>query len=109
MAIEQEGLAASSNGDSVMGITLPAVLDLRAAATLKDSPQPLAGAPLDRDATKVERLGGLCLKILLAIGSAWGSAGHVCRMVDAGDAFKGDVRLMGAIDLLNGSGDGRKC
>jgi chemotaxis protein CheX len=81
-------------------LSLPAVLDLRAATPLKDSLDGLAGAPLDLDASKVERLGGLCLQILLAASAAWGGAGHGFRTINASEAFRDDLRLMGAANLL---------
>lgn len=84
-------------------ITLPAVLDLRAAGPLKADIQALAGAPLDLDASNVERLGGLCLQVLLAASEAWRAAGHSFRLTNVGDSVRNDAQLLGAGQLLQGA------
>lgn len=81
---------------------LPPVMDLRAAAPLKEALQSRRGAPLDLDAAQVERVGGLCLQILLAAAAQWRTDGHVLRIVNASDAFAADMRRMGA-QLSEGS------
>lgn len=87
---------------SVNTLTLPAVLDLKAAASLKADIQAHAGSPLDLDVSKVERIGGLCLQVLLAAAEAWKAAGHPFRLVHPTDAARTDARLMGAQHLLPG-------
>src|SRR4029077_21112095 len=77
-------------------ITLPAVLDLRAAAPLKADLQTRMGAPLDVDASKVERLGASCLQVLLAFSAAWPAEAYSLRFTAPSDAFREDARLMGA-------------
>jgi chemotaxis protein CheX len=83
-----------------IALALPAVLDLRAAAPLKSSLDALTGSALDIDASKVERLGGLCLQILLAAETAWRGAGLGFRAINASEAFRDDLRLMGAASLV---------
>ncbi len=92
-------------------LNLPAVLDLKAAGALKADIQARAGAPLEIDASKVERLGGLCLQILLAAAAHWRSANIDFRLVNPGDAFRNDARLLGATQLLPGleQGSGQPC
>jgi chemotaxis protein CheX len=79
---------------------LPSILDLRAAAPLKADIETRSGAPLDLDASQVERLGGLCLQVILAAADSWRSSGAELRVTGASDAFSTDARLMGARGLL---------
>lgn len=84
-------------------LILPAILDLRAAAPLHAELQTRAGAPLALDAANVERIGGLCLQVLIAAAAAWGAAGHAFEVVHATQSFCDDVRRMGAAELIPGS------
>jgi chemotaxis protein CheX len=52
-------------------LRLPAILDLRAAAPLAEEFLRLRGQPVTLDASQVERLGGLCLQVLLSARAAW--------------------------------------
>ncbi|HVY86855.1 MAG TPA: STAS domain-containing protein [Caulobacterales bacterium] len=81
-------------------LCLPAMLDLNAAPRLKSEFRSYEGAPLDIDAGKVERVGGLCLQVLIAAGAAWRRAGLALRVLNASPAFVEDVRIMGAAALL---------
>lgn len=87
-------------------ISLPPVLDLAAAAALKAEIEARLGAPLDVDAANVERVGGLCLQILLAASAACGRPDLGFRVVNASQAFRDDVKLMGADRLLPTADDG---
>jgi chemotaxis protein CheX len=87
-------------------LTLPAVLDLRAAGQLKADIQSRAGAALDLDASKVERVGGLCLQVLIAAEAHWRSAGHAFRLTNAGASFRDDLRLMNATQLVLAADNG---
>jgi chemotaxis protein CheX len=87
-------------------LVLPAVLDLRAAAALKTDIEQRAGAALDIDASKVERLGGICLQILASASAAWRASGHEVRLTGASEAFLDHVRLMNAGHLLSQQGIG---
>jgi len=66
-------------------VVLPAVLDIRAAAPLKAEILGLRGQPLTLDASAVERLGGLCLQVLLSARSTWAADGQALT-VTTGDA-----------------------
>jgi len=81
-------------------LCLPAMLDLKAAPALKQDLQAGEGAALDIDASKVERVGGLCLQVLLAAVAAWRQAGQTLRVQDPSPAFADDVKLLGAAALL---------
>lgn len=57
-------------------VVLPAVLDIRAAGPLQAEILGLRGQPLTLDASAVERLGGLCLQVLLSARSTWAADGQ---------------------------------
>lgn len=56
-------------------LILPDVLDLNAAEPLKADLLALRGHPLTLDASAVERLGGLCLQVLLSASKTWAADG----------------------------------
>ncbi len=66
-------------------VVLPAVLDIRAAAPLQAEILGLRGQPLTLDASAVERLGGLCLQVLLSARATWAADGQSLS-VTTGDA-----------------------
>jgi chemotaxis protein CheX len=84
-------------------LTLPGVLDLRAAAPLKAQLQGHAAAPVELDAANVERVGGLCAQVLIAAAAAWRGADLSFRILNASQAFREDLARMGANDLVFGS------
>lgn len=79
---------------------LQANLDIGAAAPLKRSLLAARGKPLALDAGEVERLGGLCLQVLLAARAMWAADGHDFKVVQPSQAFTEGVRLMAARDLI---------
>ncbi|HWA01654.1 MAG TPA: STAS domain-containing protein [Caulobacterales bacterium] len=81
-------------------LCLPPMLDLHTAERLKAEFRSCEGAPLDIDARNVERVGGLCLQILIAAANAWRKAGQELRVLGASPAFVEDIRVMGAEALL---------
>jgi len=87
-------------------LVLPVVLDLRAAVALKTEIEQRTGAGLDIDASKVERLGGVCLQILASASAAWKAGGQEVRLLGASEAFLDHVRLMNAGHLLPTQGNG---
>jgi len=66
-------------------VVLPPVLDIRAAGPLQAEILGLRGQPLTIDASAVERLGGLCLQVLLSARSTWAADGQTLT-VTTGDA-----------------------
>jgi chemotaxis protein CheX len=77
-------------------IVLAEALDMRAAAPLLAEVRAARGADLQLDASKVERLGGQCLQILLAAEQAWAADEHAFQVSNASTAFKDGWVLMGA-------------
>jgi len=52
-------------------LELSEVLDLKAAGPLNEQLLALQGQALILDASKVQRIGGLCLQVLIAAQAAW--------------------------------------
>jgi chemotaxis protein CheX len=83
-------------------IELSSILDFKAAGPLKADIRSHAGGELELDASKVERLGGLCLQVLVAAAAAWRAASQNFKLINVGEAFRKDARLLGATGLLPG-------
>jgi chemotaxis protein CheX len=78
---------------------LASVLDLRAAKPLWADIHAARGQPLEVDASQVERLGGLCLQVLLAAQAQWRVDGLAFSIANPSPAFADGVKLMTALDL----------
>lgn len=83
-------------------LVLPAVLDLKAASPLKAALLDHRGGDVLIDASDVQRLGALCLQVLLAGARAWSEDGHAYRIEPRSDAFADALTLFGAADRLAG-------
>ena len=79
-----------------MTIQLPETLDLKAAAPLRGMLMEARGAALSLDASGVQRLGGLCLQVLLSAEATWATDGHPFVISAASPAFAEGARRMGA-------------
>lgn len=84
-------------------LLLPAVLDLQAASPLKATLLEHRGGDVQIDASNVQRLGALCLQVLLAGARTWSEDGHAYRIEPRSDAFSDTLTLFGAADRLAGS------
>ena len=69
-------------------LQLEPVLDLGAAERLHARLVEVRGQPLDIDASQVERLGGLCLQVLISARETWQSDGHVAVIGQSSTAFE---------------------
>jgi chemotaxis protein CheX len=78
---------------------LPPVLDIGAAAPLRSQLMERRGQPLELDASAVERLGGLCLQVLIAARNLWSLDGVKFAILDPSPAFAEGVDLSAAFDL----------
>jgi chemotaxis protein CheX len=81
-------------------MNLPQILDLAAAAPLRQALLEARGQPLELDASRVERLGGLCLQVLLSAQAVWAADGYAFRIVNPSPAFAEAARLMAAHGLI---------
>ena len=57
------------------------------------------GAPVDIDASGVQRLGGLCLQVLLSAEATWATDGHDFVISAASPAVAEGARRLGALAL----------
>jgi chemotaxis protein CheX len=80
-------------------VELPEILGLTAAAPLTARLAALQGGPVDLDASRVRRLGGLCLQVLLSAIVTWRAADTGLRIVNPSTAFHEAWTLMGAPSL----------
>ena len=77
-------------------LRLEPVLDLKAAGPLKEAFLAMRGQPVEVDASGVQRLGGLCLQVLLSARRTWAADGADFRIADASTAFAETMTLFGA-------------
>lgn len=77
-------------------VTLSPVLDLKAAEPLKAELLAHRGQELTLDASGVERLGGLCLQVLLSALYVWKSDQINLRLVSQSDSFTEQWAAFGA-------------
>jgi len=75
---------------------LPAVLDLQYAAPLRAELLALRGRPVNLDASGVERLGGLCLQVLISAQKSWAADGQMLSIAPVSDAFADQWKMFGA-------------
>jgi chemotaxis protein CheX len=81
-------------------VQLAQILDLGAAAPLKQALLAARGAPIAIDASQVERFGALCLQVLLAAKATWAADGHAFAIEAPSAAFLEGARLMAATTLV---------
>jgi len=86
---ESDGPVQLASGKKDSRITLGAVLDIRAAAPLRDALQKAVkrGKPILIDAGQVARLSTPCVQVLLAAGKDGGDAAARLTLVETSDAF----------------------
>jgi len=77
------------------------VLDLKAAAPLQAALLARRGQPVEIDASAVQRLGGLCLQVLLSAQKTWADDGGVFHLGHVADPFNEALRLFGADARFN--------
>lgn len=77
-------------------VVLEPVLDLRAAEPLKAALLAARGGDVVLDGSAVERLGGLCLQVLLSALRTWRADGHVLTFVNVSEALTSQWSAFGA-------------
>ena len=63
---------------------------------MRDRLSAVRGRPLKLDASRVERLGGLCLQVLLSARITWAVDGLPIAVVNSSPAFTDALALFGA-------------
>jgi chemotaxis protein CheX len=81
-------------------LRLDPVLDLPAAAPLQIALLARRGSVLEIDASAVERLGGLCLQVLLSAHRTWGDDAVPFSVTPRSAAFTDALGLFGAATHL---------
>ena len=76
-------------------LTLPEVLDLKAAGRLTTDLLELRKQELVIDASQVRRLGGQCLQVLLSARATWEFDGVPLHIGDSSPAFVEGLELLG--------------
>ena len=81
-------IASESGGHpAAVNLQLEPVLDLGAAERLHARLLELRGQPIDIDASQVERLGGLCLQVLISARDTWQADGQTAVIGQTSTAF----------------------
>ncbi|GGE11673.1 hypothetical protein GCM10011390_33490 [Aureimonas endophytica] len=84
-------------------LDLPAILDIKAAASLHEAVLARRGADLVLDASQVQRLGGQCLQILCGAVAAWQDEGRAVTIAAPSRNFEEGLALLGfTIQSLTG-------
>lgn len=86
---------------NVAVVHLNEILDLKAAEVLREDLIAAKASALHVDASKVQRLGGLCLQVLLSAQRTWAADGEHFRVVDASPDFLEGLRTFGATALVS--------
>ena len=81
-------------------LMLPEVLDLRAAAPLAAELTARRGLDTELDASRVRKLGGQCLQVLLSAHACWQAEGRRFLVVAPSSDFTEGMALLGASSLL---------
>lgn len=77
-------------------ITLPTVLDILHAESLRTELLAVRGQAVAIDGSAVERLGGLCLQVLLSAQQTWTGDGQSLTLDSVSDAFANQWTAFGA-------------
>ena len=77
-------------------VVLPAVLDIQAAEPLRLQLLAVRGQSLTMDGSAVDRLGGLCLQVLLSARRMWANDGQTLAIRRASPALRDQWTAFGA-------------
>ena len=86
-------------------VVLPAVLDIQQAGPLRDQLLALRGHPVTVDASAVDRLGALCLQVLISAQQTWARDGITLAIDQASQSFADQWNAFGAPDMAPAAGD----
>ena len=81
--------------DAPRVIELPENLDMPVAAPLAEAFGKLVGAPVEIDASRVNRLGASCLQVMLAAARTWKLEGDALSLKNPSPRFLEDLGLLG--------------
>ena len=86
-------------------VILPAVLDLQHAEPLRQELLALRGQSVVIDGSAVERLGGLCLQVLISAQQSWATDGHTLAIDRVSEAFADQWNAFGADAMATEMGE----
>jgi chemotaxis protein CheX len=86
---------ANAPGQFERTLQLPEVLDLNAAAPLAGELLSYRGGDLAADASRVQRIGGQAIQVLMSARMSWEQDGMKLRIVNPSAAFTSVVELLG--------------
>lgn len=86
-------------------LRLGSVLDIHAAEPLRVQLLALRGQSVVVDGSGVERLGGLCLQVLMSAQKTWASDGHSLVIEGVSRDFADQWNAFGAADLAHPQGE----
>ena len=81
--------------DAPRVIELPENLDMPVAAPLAEAFGKLVSAPVEIDASRVNRLGASCLQVMLAAARTWNLEGDALSLKNPSPRFLEDLGLLG--------------
>jgi chemotaxis protein CheX len=76
-------------------LVLPNILDLKAAVPLTEGLLSMRGSDLVIDASKVERIGGQCLQVLVSAVSTWHADGLAMDFTEPSEFFSEGLAALG--------------
>ncbi|HXW72753.1 MAG TPA: STAS domain-containing protein [Methylocella sp.] len=79
-------------------LELPDILDLKAATPLTVQFLSARGVPLDVDGSRVERIGGQCLQVLLSAVKTWRADGNKFRLIKLSKEFRDGLLRLGVCE-----------
>ena len=91
--------SAATNLAEPATVSLMPVLDLQAAEPLRAELMSLRGRPLEIDASQVNRLGGLCLQVLMSARKIWPEDGVTLTVNQPSQAFSEQLTAFGEPEL----------
>ncbi len=86
--------------NTTAALRLSKVLDLAAAATLKDDLAQFRGRSAVIDASDVQRLGTQCAQVLLSAQRTWLAENQTFEIKDASEAFREGLNRLGVHEML---------
>lgn len=86
-------------------VVLPAVLDIQQAAPLREELLALRGQAVVVDGSAVDRLGALCLQVLISAQQTWARDGLSLVIDQVSDAFASQWNAFGAPDAASARGE----
>ena len=86
-------------------VVLAAVLDIQQAAPLREELIALRGQEVVVDGSAVDRLGALCLQVLISAQQTWAQDGLRLVIDNASCAFASQWNAFGAPDVMSARGE----